>query len=547
MVVYKETLAFAKIDPNDPPTWTGTWRDPSFSPPADGGRPENALTGTIFLVNGPGSDNPGSLSIKVPAADGKMRFWRNTTVASQAAGQTATLPAGTLGYEWDSDLDNGARPAGLFDLSTATYSLTADLLLDYGATYGAGSATHHLTMYRAPSGALVFGAGSVQWAWGLDNNHDNSFNFPSPAPSVDMQQATVNLFADMGVQPTSIQGGLLLASKSTDTTPPTSVITAPANGSTQQLGTTVTITGTATDSGGGVVGGVEVSTDGGKTWHPATGRASWSYSWIPEAAGSISLLSRAVDDSGNLETPSAGVTVTVPKPPTGIDAQVSADGSTASTTVKTPVFSTSGVNELLLAFISTDYLGGTNTTVTGVSGGGLTWVLAVRANAQSGTSEIWRAFSPTTLSNITVTATLSQSVVSSITVMSYTGVDPSGTNGSGAIGATRSTSAISGAPSATLVTTRNNSWVFGVGNDYDNAIARTLGPSQNLVHQDLAPVGDTFWVQMQSGPTFVSGTSVTINDTAPTADRYNLAIAEVLPSSAPTFSISGAVSGAVAS
>ena len=37
----------------DPPTatWTGTWRDPRFSPPADGGRPENALTGTIFTVN----------------------------------------------------------------------------------------------------------------------------------------------------------------------------------------------------------------------------------------------------------------------------------------------------------------------------------------------------------------------------------------------------------------------------------------------------------------------------------------------------------------
>ena len=29
----------------------GTWRDPRFSPPADGGRPENALTGTIFTVN----------------------------------------------------------------------------------------------------------------------------------------------------------------------------------------------------------------------------------------------------------------------------------------------------------------------------------------------------------------------------------------------------------------------------------------------------------------------------------------------------------------
>ena len=63
-----------------------------------------------------------------------------------------------------------------------------------------------------PSGALVFGAGTVQWSWGLDGNHDRG----GAAPSVDMQQATVNLFADMGVQPATLQGGLLPASASTD-------------------------------------------------------------------------------------------------------------------------------------------------------------------------------------------------------------------------------------------------------------------------------------------------------------------------------------------
>ena len=51
LVTYKETHANAKIDPQAPATWTGTWRDPRFSPPGDGGRPENALTGTIFTVN----------------------------------------------------------------------------------------------------------------------------------------------------------------------------------------------------------------------------------------------------------------------------------------------------------------------------------------------------------------------------------------------------------------------------------------------------------------------------------------------------------------
>ena len=95
------------------------------------------------------------------------------------------------------DADNGFRPAGTFDLSTATYNLTSDLLIDYGVTYGSGSATHHMTLHRAASGALVFGAGTVQWSWGLDSNHDNDMGFPTPAASKDMQQATINLFADM--------------------------------------------------------------------------------------------------------------------------------------------------------------------------------------------------------------------------------------------------------------------------------------------------------------------------------------------------------------
>ncbi len=310
VVCYKETLAFAKLDPQDPPTWTGTWRDPTFSPPADGGLPENALTGTIFMVNGTGDDNPGNLTIKVPAEDGKMRFWRNTAVATLAPGATYTLVPGSLGYEWDVDADNGFRPAGAFRLSTTTYNLTTDFLLDYGATYGAGTATHHLMSYRAASGALVFGAGTVDWAYGLNSNHDNSFGFAAPNPDVNMQQATVNLLADMGVQPATIQTGLVTASQSTDTVPPHSTILTPAIGANVSTGGSITITGNASDTGG-VVAGIEVSTDGGTTWHPANGRSTWTYSWTPTTVGSITLLSRAVDDTGNLEIPTDGVIVSV--------------------------------------------------------------------------------------------------------------------------------------------------------------------------------------------------------------------------------------------
>ena len=232
-----------------------------------------------------------------------------------------------------------------------------------------------------------------------------------------------------------------------------------------------------------------------------------------------------------------------------IDATTWTDAPAASSTVTTPAFSTVSGNELVLAFVSADYLSGTNTTVTAVSGGGLTWALVVRTNAQSGSAEIWRAFATVPLSNVSVTATLSHKVVSSITVMSFAGVDTTGTNGSGAIGATGTGNARTGAPSASLTTTRAGSWVFGVGDDYDNAINRTLGPNQILVHQDFSPTGDTYWVQGQSSSTPLSGTNVTINDTAPTTDRYNLSICEILPSlgTAPqTWSISGTISPAAA-
>ena len=304
LVTYKETKEGAKIDPN--PAWTGTWMDPRLSPPSDGGRPQNALMGTNFTVNGIRDD-----AIKVPAADGKLRFWRNTSIASLAANQTATLPTGTLGYEWDSDLDNGFRPAGLIDLSHTTVDIPSGeyVIQDYGNTFGPGSPTHSMTLYKAPSGARVFSSGTVQWSWGLDDNH-NTVSGPAAAVDPRMQQATVNLFADMDVQPGTLQSGLTAATKTTDTSAPTSTITSPASGSTLQVGVATTISGTASDAGAGVVGGVEVSTDGGSTWHPGQGRASWTYAFTPTTIGPMTIKVRATDDSANLQSTPASVNVT---------------------------------------------------------------------------------------------------------------------------------------------------------------------------------------------------------------------------------------------
>ena len=104
------------------------------------------------------------------------------------------------------------------------------------------------------------------------------------------------------------------------------------------------------------------------------------------------------------------------------DVIVSTDRSTSSTNITSPSFATSMANELLLAFIATDATSA-GVTVTSVTGGGLTWVLVRRTNVQLGTADIWRALAPNTLSNVTVSATTSQSVAASITVVSFTGVD----------------------------------------------------------------------------------------------------------------------------
>ncbi len=217
--------------------------------------------------------NSGTTAIKVPAAEGKLRFWRNTDVAALTGGGVATLAASTLGYEWDEDQDNGSRPPGLMRLSDTTVP-NVQYLQDFGSNYDNGTANHALTLYRHSSGALVFGAGTVQWTWGLDSEHDNS----SGESSLAMQQATMNLLADMGAQPFTPGAGLVTSAPSADAVPPTSTVTSPSGGASVAANSTVTIAGTAADTAG-LVGGVEVSVDGGVTWHRATGRENWTYSW----------------------------------------------------------------------------------------------------------------------------------------------------------------------------------------------------------------------------------------------------------------------------
>jgi len=300
IVSYKDTHFTSQQDPVE---WTGTWRDPRFAVGPNKPTPENALLGLSFLVNW------GTSAIAVPHAYKNLRLWRNTAATSLAPGGSLTLAPSTLGYEWDVDADNGFRPAGLFRMSSTTVS-GVEAFTDYGSTVTprTSTATHNIVAYRAPSGALVFNTGTVQWSWGLDDY--------TQFATIDqnMRQATINVFADMGAQPATLPTGLVAATKSTDTTKPMSAITSPAPGANLTDGQSVTITGTASDSGGQVAG-VEVSTDGGTTWHPATtGTTSWTYTWAVHGSPTTTIKTRAADDSGNIETPGVGRAVNVACP-----------------------------------------------------------------------------------------------------------------------------------------------------------------------------------------------------------------------------------------
>ena len=104
-----------------------------------------------------------------------------------------------------------------------------------------------------------------------------------------------------------------------ETNKPTSSISSPTSGATLRHSAAV-ITGAAADGNGSGVQKVEVSTDGGTTWKTAGGTILWNHSWNAPGNGTYVIKTRATDNVGNVETPGAGVTVTVaPYQPTPVD------------------------------------------------------------------------------------------------------------------------------------------------------------------------------------------------------------------------------------
>jgi Ca2+-binding RTX toxin-like protein len=125
-----------------------------------------------------------------------------------------------------------------------------------------------------------------------------------------VKQATINLLADMGVpNPSSFEDptqiNLKLASASTDTTSPTTSPPIVSSTPIDATNSSWTFEGSATDVGGKVAG-MEISYDGGATWKRAVTSTpgsfvTWSHSVVLPTSPIPFVLTRAVDDSFNME------------------------------------------------------------------------------------------------------------------------------------------------------------------------------------------------------------------------------------------------------
>ena len=291
LVCYKETHANAKIDPL-PNVWTGTWRDPRFRPPADGGHPENALTGTIFTVNSGTDVDPRAgreRDASLLAQHRRSPVWHRWRAASCPTARSAT--SGTR-------ISTTAPGRPVWSACPTRRSTGVDKLQDFGSTYASGTANHALTLYRHASGAFVFGAGTVQWSWGLDSDARSRRRAGQHRDAAGDGQP-VRRHGRRSRAPCSRDCSPATASN--DTLAPTSSIVSPAGERhrSRRIDGRPSLASPPIQAAARSAG-VEVSVDGGATWRRATGRTSWTYSWQTGSPRTVNIRARAVDDSGNL-------------------------------------------------------------------------------------------------------------------------------------------------------------------------------------------------------------------------------------------------------
>jgi len=478
----------------------------SLAPP-----PTYNISGTVSGGAGATVTLSGAAS-KTATADSSGNF-TFTGLANGSYTVAASLNGYTIAPASQAVTVNNANVAGINSAATLIIPTVSSLDCTPASFTAAGSALCTVSLSSSASSSASIALSS------------NSASVTVPASVTVAAGATTANFSANVAQVTSAKSVALTATLGSSTRSFTLTLTPAA---------TFSITGTIGPAAAG--GAATVALSGAATM-TTTADASGNYTFSGLANGTYQV---AASKSGYTVTP-ASQTVTVSganltavnftaaaanAAPPSLEVNVSTD-KLFSAKVTSPSFSTQSTNELLVAVVNST---GAGTIVTSISGGGLQWSLVVRSHVQRATSEIWRAYAPSKLTSVAVVATLSQFTGSSMTILSYSGVDGSGTNGSAAIGATASTNSALGAPSAFLVTTRNNSLIIAGGTDPKKATSRVPASGQTIVHQFLSSgTNDTFWVQALNGAVSVAGTRVTISDTAPASDPFTLGVVEIVP------------------
>jgi hypothetical protein len=272
----------AKGDPNAPP----------------GGRvgpdsPENSLWGVMYF----GDNAAQSYPFSIPAGNANDeyasdRIWRNTGISENT---TTTFGDELVGWEWDSVPTQpqylAHQPAGVKVLSSTNVDALGGTqnswLIDEGRQRTnfppAGlDGTVHAVKYTAPSGALVFAAGTMRWARGLDSESDSR-----------IEQATYNVLSDMGAQPATPEG-ITLDPGGSNQVPNASFTLSP---NPVGFNTTVTFNGSASKDGDGKIAKYEWDLDGNGSYEvSSTTSSSTTRKYTSDATINVRL--RVTDNKG---------------------------------------------------------------------------------------------------------------------------------------------------------------------------------------------------------------------------------------------------------
>lgn len=234
---------------------TTLWRNAPVS------RPESRMVGVGYVYN--------TINGDIVVSDAAHWVFAGTGL------QNGDRLRGLLGYEVDAVIDGS--PGNVVRLAQSTFTVPK------------GTFTAHMTIYTAPSGALVFATGSNQWAWGLDDYNVPERRTSRLSPAA--QRITRNLLARFIASPA----------------PPSPLAVAfvnPTDGARVSGTATVTVAASS-GSGSGYV--YRVTLDGATIFSGTNGTFSWNTTTATNASHVLAVT--ATDSAGGTATASIGVTV----------------------------------------------------------------------------------------------------------------------------------------------------------------------------------------------------------------------------------------------